>query len=1047
MNSFSDAFDEKFLYKRNEIQANSIDSILRGKSTLFVGVGAAHLPGTRGVIEILRSKGYKLRPVRMGERDSHHKDEVEKVRVPVTFKTAASADSFFSVDIPGKFYSFGDDGALDQLQYADMANGSYYMVTRIMTNAWMWDHQAEDVYKRIDSLLYENIPGKIISKTRIVKNGYQGFDITNRTRRGDVQRYNILITPFEVIVFKMSGTGDYVKNGEEAGRFFGSIKLREYGFAANRSTGWRKYIPPYGGFSISLPHDPYIGNDGSWIYDAKDKQENTFYRVVRTDIHNYHFAEEDTFDLGLMDESFSASEFIDKKLSRKHLVHKGYPALECRYKGKNGATYLARFIIRGPHYYTLVAYGKNETAQMRSFLESFELLPYSYAAAKELTDTSLYFRVSTPVFPETGKEKMDIPRYNYFSGDNEDEGSEKDQLEEGAYRSKMISNDTTGERIFISFYKSPRYYYRKDSIELERDQERSLMGDTTWILRSRKKYELPGKMKVWELVVTDSGSSRVIWNKRFYKDGIGFSIMTQSDTLTPPSTFVKTFFDSFTPADTLKGIDLFTRKSGIFFTDFMSKDSLAHKRAVNYIDHISLDTSDLPQLKTAIRALGFEEKNYLEVKKSLIGKLSEMKTNNAADYLNEIYYAAGDTIELQYAALEALLQQQTQYAFNVFKNIIVTEPPILEKSTGNEWDYNTFLKLPSINGRNFNYKDGGFLDELYDSLALTRTILPDLMPLINLDDYERPMMNLLARMVDSNLVSYKDYEIYFSKFFIEARQEMKKQAILEKKKAIEKAEENKSDISPVDNYAGSNDLDKGNERLGLYSKLLLPYWEINPGVQSLFKQMLYSNDERLKYNTLLLLIGRNRPYPDSMVKYFASQDKYRYELFRDLKTLNKQEKFPAAYNNHLDLGRSALQEKRTYGKPDTIVYLNRLATTFKGKKGFIYFFKYKSQKEDMNWKLATVGLVPENPKQFEFDDTKASSGWPMAFPGMANMATYDFTALTDTKIDDDEPLMVQLNKELKKLMYSRRKSGKEFYGESKEFDPYEFLRAGTDLRD
>ena len=63
------------------------------------------------------------------------------------------------------------------------------------------------------------------------------------------------------------------------------------------------------------------------------------------------------------------------------------------------------------------------------------------------------------------------------------------------------------------------------------------------------------------------------------------------------------------------------------------------------------------------------------------------------------------------------------------------------------------------------------------------------------------------------------------------------------------------------------------------------------------------------------------------------------------------------------------------------------------------------------------------------------------------MATYDFTALTDTKIDDDEPLMVQLNKELKKLMYSRRKSGKEFYGESKEFDPYEFLRAGTDLRD
>ena len=62
----------------------------------------------------------------------------------------------------------------------------------------------------------------------ITRNGYKGIDITNKTRRGDIQRYNIFITPFEIIVFKMSGTGDYVKNGDEAKRFFGSIQLKEY---------------------------------------------------------------------------------------------------------------------------------------------------------------------------------------------------------------------------------------------------------------------------------------------------------------------------------------------------------------------------------------------------------------------------------------------------------------------------------------------------------------------------------------------------------------------------------------------------------------------------------------------------------------------------------------------------------------------------------------------------------------------------------------------------------------------------------------------------
>ncbi|HMJ46218.1 MAG TPA: TraB/GumN family protein, partial [Ferruginibacter sp.] len=63
----SAAFREKFLYKRNEIQANAIDSIIR-KSSLFAGVGAAHLPGDRGVIELLRKKGYILRPVKMNDR-------------------------------------------------------------------------------------------------------------------------------------------------------------------------------------------------------------------------------------------------------------------------------------------------------------------------------------------------------------------------------------------------------------------------------------------------------------------------------------------------------------------------------------------------------------------------------------------------------------------------------------------------------------------------------------------------------------------------------------------------------------------------------------------------------------------------------------------------------------------------------------------------------------------------------------------------------------------------------------------------------------------
>jgi uncharacterized protein YbaP (TraB family) len=1029
-NSVSKAFDEKFLYKRNEIQALSIDSILKSGSTLFVGVGAAHLPGERGVIEMLRDMGYKLRPVKMGERASREKDVVDRLRVPVNFKTETSADGLFKVDIPGKFFKFGEDAALDQMQYADMANGSYYMVTRIMTNAWLWNHGPEDVYKKIDSLLYENIPGKIIAKTSITKNGYKGFDLTNRTRRGDLQRYNIFITPFEILFFKMSGNGDYVKDGVEAGKFFGSIQLKEYK-NGTEPAAWKSYSPPYGGFSIELPHEPYPGNDGSWLFDAADKNNGSFYRVVRSDIHNYNFTEEDTFDLALMDESFRASEFIDTLLYRKQTQHKGYPALDCRYRDKDGQLFITRFIIQGPHYYTLVAHGKQESPAMNNFFASFEIKPFIYKSSGPQTDTSLYFTVKTPVFPDEKKIRLDMPRYNYQDED-EEAVTEDGLLQEGAFRSKIIQNDTTGEKIYVSFSKTGRYYYSTDSSYLTGRRAVYYMGDSTWIVRLRKKTDGPGNMRITETIITDTGSSRTIWNKSFYKDGIRFTLTSLSDTLTGPSQFVKDFYETFTPADTLKGLNPFVKKSNLFFDDFLSKDSVVHKRAVKSIREIKLDSADLTRLQQLIRSVNWNEKNYLDTKESLITRLGDIKTPASAVFLKELYYALDDTVQLQYAALEALLQHKNSIAYNTFRDIINNEPPVLDFS---EQDYSSYARRSSFSyDPEYQYDDGKFLDELSDSLQLTKTILPDLLPLLNLQDYKSSVMALLKEMVDSNLLKPQDYEMYQAKLLIEAKQELKKQSIAEKKKAIEAAEESKTEKKVTPYYTDIAEKDNGNDDLSLYATLLMPFWETNAAVPPLIGQMLRSNDKRLKYNTLLLLMDKKKPYPDTLLNYFASLDDYRYELYTDLRAAKHPEKFPDQYNTHQQLGKSALLFRKSYGKPDSVIYADRLPATYKGKKGFIYFFRYKEKKDDLNWKLATAGLVPENPKEFMFADSSADNnrGRAYNFNGVYSILNrYDFTAFTDTKIKETDSIHELLRKELKKMLYSRRKSARQFYEEER----------------
>ncbi|HRG25349.1 MAG TPA: TraB/GumN family protein, partial [Chitinophagaceae bacterium] len=841
-NSVSAAFDEKFLYRRNEIQAESIDSIIKSGSILFVGVGAAHLPGDRGVIEMLRAKGYKLRPVKMGERASKTKEQVDKLRVPVVFKTIESEDGFYKVDIPGKFYKYGEDGALDQQQYADMANGSYYMVTRVMTNAWLWNNNTEDVLKKVDSLLYENIPGKIISKTPVLKNGYKGYDIVNRTRRGDLQRYHIFVTPFEVLFFKMSGNSDYVKGGDEARRFFGSIQLKEYKPAGEPAGNWKKFSPVYGGFAVELPHLPFTGNDGSWIYDAEDKSTATQYRVIRTDIHNYGFAEEDTFDLALMEESFMASEFIDSALQRKQTNYKGYPALEARYRDKQGGLFDVRYLIQGPHYYTLVAHGKQEQPEFQRFFQSFDIKPLQYKAASVQKDTALYFSVQTPVFPENKKIKLDIGSEE--TADEEDEETEAQLLENGAYRGKLIENDTTGEKIHVAFYKSSRYHYSMDSSRLTRDRGFFYQDDSTWIIRNYKKTTLPGNRKVWDILVSDTGSSRAIWFKAYYKDGVTFTLTSLTDTLTPPSDFVRQFYETFTPADTLNGINPFAKKSALFFGDLRSKDSVIRKKALNNISEIYLDSTDLPELKRAILACNWEQKKYLNTKKELIGKLGEIKTRASADYLRELYYSLGDTVQLVYPVLRGLLLHRNEYAYELFRTIIASEPPVLDFSDDYDYSYNYARTIYSINRDYGNGGYGGrgnFLDRLSDTLELTKKILPDLLPLLNLEDYKSPIMDLLGEMVDSNLLRPSDYVMYYNKFLLEAKQELKKQSIAEKKAAIQKAEASKEDNKGRNNR--DDEEDDGNDLLTQYAQLLIPFWDSHPAVSPLISQMLASKDK------------------------------------------------------------------------------------------------------------------------------------------------------------------------------------------------------------
>ncbi len=974
----SAAFNEKFLYKRNEIQAASIDTILK-KSSLFVGVGAAHLPGKRGVIELLRKMGYTLRPVKMTSRDATKKEAVDKLKVPVTFSTITAEDGFYKVDMPGALYKVaGDFTKSDRRQYADMANGCYYQVTRVKTHAAFINQTEDQVKRKLDSLLYENIPGKILKKTTIIKNGYTGYDMTNKTRRGDLQRYHIFITAFEILIFKMSGKENYIE-GKEGNQFFSSIILKE------ADTEAKIFSPQQGGFSVQLPQTPSIYNNENcsdainrWEYEATDKATGNVYVIFKKSVYNFKFLDEDSFDLKLMEESFHSPDYFEYQVQRKQGSFQGYPCLDVKEKMKDSSVVSVRFIIKGPHYYALAmrSRGNNSAA---SFFNSFRFTAYQYNQAKIFTDTFLYFSVSTPVQPlldnryrsTAEKAVQDIA-----------DGSNSSNEYWPKNRNALFNNDSTGELVLVSVQRYPAYYYVKDSSKFWQHEIDDSYDEDDLVLKDKTWFEKTNGIKGYRFTLRDTGSSRSIQKMIVLKDNYLFNLSGMGDTLNNESSFINHFLSSFTPEEKELGRNVFQNTLDSFFTNLFSSDSTARAKTRQMVSNIYYGEKGVPKIMEAINKLSSADKDYFETKAKLIAELGYIKDTAkpvVVEYLKQLYKAVSDTGMFQNEVLEALARHKTSSATAAFKELMLQDPPVFD----NDYDYKSL----------FEHFD--------DSLQLARTLFPDFLQLTTLADYKEPVNNLLVQLVDSGYIKGAQYQEYFNKIYFDARIELKKQ--LGKDEKTMQADRMKTDdyISDV-RYAG----DDHKETLTEYAVLLAPLYNQNNTVPKFFDKLLQSKNDDVRIRAVITLLKNNQPIKDSILQNMAASDKLRGKLYSELAKIKKEALFPAQYKTQADLARSYLVSDKNYNKIDSVVLVSKQHTAYKNEKGTVYFFKYRVKKGD-DWKIGISGLQPEKERELS--------------------STNYLTSMTDKKLKEDKPANEQFQEQLKRLLFTSHKSAKNFY--------------------
>lgn len=122
---------EDLIEKRNVVMAKGIDTLVKDES-LFIAVGAGHLAGNKGIINILRNKGYRVRRVLASYTKENNTSKKEFLKY--NYYTFHDSLSGLTARFPGKPIQVNNFDLGKKWIYREMGQGNSYFIELIEKN-------------------------------------------------------------------------------------------------------------------------------------------------------------------------------------------------------------------------------------------------------------------------------------------------------------------------------------------------------------------------------------------------------------------------------------------------------------------------------------------------------------------------------------------------------------------------------------------------------------------------------------------------------------------------------------------------------------------------------------------------------------------------------------------------------------------------------------------------------------------------------------------------------------------------------------------------
>lgn len=708
---------DKLLLQRNIKMAYRMDSMAHTKSCFFA-VGAAHLPGVGGVLELLQHKGFTVTPVISAQKIAPQNYKYKQVTLP--WVATANTEKTYQVDMPGKAIPFSPGSSVLMRTYVDLGTGIFYFITSFPVNT---SFNKDSVLQRFGQNFSK---GNSIKPVSIQYKGNKGMEVYSDTSNYNY-RLRLLLNGSEVVMAMVGAQKKSLLRHAEAERFFESLQLTaKEASVAKKLTDWYQYKEEGKAFSVSFPDKPevnkalqdiYEKSNSQWIVTNKsynDIANNAYYLlVIKEPKPGFYISS----DQELFDETKKGLEDQGNIIITRYdtTTYKGQPAmwLTGTYKENNMLLKLLT-VNRGNRSYALLAVydPRTDTTFIEHFFDAMELQPFKAPSGWQQynTQSSAYTTFAPPIIVKDGNNEDDTTFSNTHT----------------------FADKQTGYFVQITTEALSPYYSAINDSAFYADKLKEYVGYNDTLIQATPITN--GAAKGMEYLIGMDVERRNYKRIRMLLHGDSTYVISfiapladvRDHTFDPP-------FIQFRFREESKPTNVYKNKTVKLLSDLSATDSVTFEMASAYLSKANFVKEDLPLLHKAMLQ-PYKDFNdaYDDTYDELTRQVAAFNDTSTVSFIQQHYTnLSGKNEELKYPLLSVLARIKTKQSYDVLKNLLLQHKPVKGNATSLSY----------------------LLD---DSLQLAQTLYPQLLQLASDTLFAGVLVDVTNSLLDSNMLSLQE---------------------------------------------------------------------------------------------------------------------------------------------------------------------------------------------------------------------------------------------------------------------------------------------------